>query len=771
MKIKQLRQSRCTTAVRKLLAVLLFLATATAMQAADVVGDTLEVRFRVGQSNLDMNYANNAKRIDEFVEKVKAHYAHLPAKSLKLEVYGGASPEGPAELNRRLGEERGLALKNILLERLEYYLDKVTVINQGARWGSFYRMVEESNEPWKNEVLASLAKEPGQDEWQTDPREEKLRKMRSGKIWKALSDKYLVPLRTSGSAVIVPLEEQEKRYCDTLVIRDTIVYLPDPCPKYEEPVNHDRVWALKTNFLLWGLAAPNVQIELPLGSKNKWSIEGEVFWPWWIWSHSSHAHQCGNVGLELKRWLGNREKRHLLDGWHLGLGVAAGYYDFEWEAHKGYQGEYLNVYGNIGYQHRFGKRKQWAVDGGIAIGWIPTKYREYLGSSVFPVGHEEEYDDHLMWQKSSSKNIFGATHANISLAYLFYCKKKNKDAEETTEIVEPTPVAPTNYLTGKDAAEEGRNIDAKAKAKAEKKAAKEAAKAEEQRAKEAAKANELKAKSDAEAAKEAEKAAKAKAKADEEAAKAKAKADEEAAKEAEKAAKEAEKAAKAKAKADEEAAKAKAKADEEAAKQAAKANELKAKSDAEAAKEAEKAAKAKAKADEEAAKAKAKADAEAAKEAEKAAKAKAKADEEAAKAKVKADEEAAKQAAKANELKAKADAEAAKEAEKAAKAKAKAEEEAAKARAKAEEEAAKIKAQTDKEAEKAAKEAAKAKELNAKAEAKAKEGAAKEAAKAAKQAEKEAEAKAKAEAKAQIEAEKAAAKAAKEAAKAAKKNN
>ena len=735
MKIKQLRQSRCTTAVRKLLAVLLFLATATAMQAADVVGDTLEVRFRVGQSNLDMNYANNAKRIDEFVEKVKAHYAHLPAKSLKLEVYGGASPEGPAELNRRLGEERGLALKNILLERLEYYLDKVTVINQGARWGSFYRMVEESNEPWKNEVLASLAKEPGQDEWQTDPREEKLRKMRSGKIWKALSDKYLVPLRTSGSAVIVPLEEQEKRYCDTLVIRDTIVYLPDPCPKYEEPVNHDRVWALKTNFLLWGLAAPNVQIELPLGSKNKWSIEGEVFWPWWIWSHSSHAHQCGNVGLELKRWLGNREKRHLLDGWHLGLGVAAGYYDFEWEAHKGYQGEYLNVYGNIGYQHRFGKRKQWAVDGGIAIGWIPTKYREYLGSSVFPVGHEEEYDDHLMWQKSSSKNIFGATHANISLAYLFYCKKKNKDAEETTEIVEPTPVAPTNYLTGKDAAEEGRNIDAKAKAKAEKKAAKEAAKADEQRAKEAAKANELKAKSDAEAAKEAEKAAKAKAKADEEAAKAK------------------------------------AKADEEAAKQAAKANELKAKSDAEAAKEAEKAAKAKAKADEEAAKAKAKAEAEAAKEAEKAAKAKAKADEEAAKAKAKADEEAAKQAAKANELKAKADAEAAKEAEKAAKAKAKADEEAAKVKAKAEEEAAKVKAQADKEAEKAAKEAAKAKELNAKAEAKAKEGAAKEAAKAAKQAEKEAEAKAKAEAKAQIEAEKAAAKAAKEAAKAAKKNN
>lgn len=573
MKIKQLRTSGCTSAVRKLLASLLLLASATVVQAADVVGDTLEVRFRVGQSSLDMNYADNAKVIDEFVNRVKTRYLRLPDKSLKLEVYGGASPEGPAELNRRLGEERGVTLKNILMERLGTLVDKVTVINQGARWGAFYKMVEASDEPWKYEVLNNLSKESGEDEWKTDPREEKLRTMRKGKIWKTLSDKYLAPLRTSGSAIIVPMTEEEARCCDTLVIRDTIVYLPDRCPQYAEPIDHTPVIALKTNFLLWGVIAPNAQIEVPLGTKNRWSIEGEVFWPWWIWNHNANAHQCGDVGLELRYWLGDRSKHHLIDGWHIGLGVGVGYYDFEWligEKHKGYQGEYLNVYGNFGYQHRWGKRKQWAIDAGVGFGWIPTNYREYLGSSIFPVGHEEEpdgtkEDPHLMWQKTSWKHIVGLTHANITLAYIIRTSKKAKIYtridDERIPVYEPAP----EPLTGKEAGEEAKRLEKQGRtvpaaspagAKAEKKAAKEAAKAAEAQAKAQAKA-------DAEAAKQAEKANRLKAENDKDAAKAQAKA-------AKQAAKAAEAQAKAEAKAKIEAEKAAEKAAKEAAKQAAK---------------------------------------------------------------------------------------------------------------------------------------------------------------------------------------------------------
>ena len=681
---------------KKALMLLTLLGVACLQGHAAEASDTLEVHYRVGISSLDPNFADNKRQIDQFVDYVNATYANVPAQYLKLDVYSGASPEGPIELNRRLGEERGLALKEALLERLGWLKGRISVYNQGARWGGLYKAIEDSNEPWKYDVLKIIQENPSEDTWSRDEREAKLRKLDHGRVWNILNTKYLPTLRTSGSAVIARIENPTSK--DTIVIRDTVYYVPEPCQPYIAPVFLNHVWALKTNLLMWGVIAPNIEAEFSLGKKNRWSIEGEFFCPWWTWSHNAHAEQFLNLGVELRYWLGNRERHHRLDGWHIGPALAIGYYDFEWKRSEGYQGEYLNFYCNIGYQHRWGRRKQWAVDGGIGFGYIPTQYRHYLGSSRFPVGHEEKQDYHLMWQNTQWKHLVGATHANISIAYLFNASKQ--DPLEGVVLPDPEPImVPAEYEMPK--LNYGENTDKEA-AKAAKEADKAAAKAAKEADKQAAKANK-------EAAKLAEAEAKAKAKAEAEATKAQAKADKEAAKAAKGAEKLAEAEAKTRANVDKEAAK--------AAKEAEKANK-------EAAKVAEAEAKAKAKADAEAAKAKEKADAEAAKvkaAADKeAAKAKAAADKEAAKAKAAADKEAAKAKAAADKEAAKAKAAADAEAAKAAKEADKIAQAEAKAKAKAEAEAAKVKAAADKEAAKAAE-----------AEAKAKEKAAKEAAKAA----------------------------------------
>ena len=711
-----------------------------ASKKGNVTADTLEVHFRVGQSNLDLGYADNERRIADFTRLVQQRYAHASKESMQLNVYAGASPEGPAELNRRLGEQRGIALKEILENRLGGLVEHITVINQGARWGGLSKMIEQSNEPWKYDVLKVLAEEPA-DEWTKDPRETKLRQLRRGEIWKVLNSKYLPQLRSSGSAVIMELTEEQLR--DTLVIRDTIVYLPEPCIVCEEPADQRPVWAVKTNLLLWGVIAPNIQVERALGKTNRWSIEGEFFWPWYTWSKNTHAEQFMNLGVELRYWLGNRAKHHSLDGWHIGPAIAAGYYDFEWKKSEGWQGEYLNVYCNFGYQKRWGKRKQWAVDGGIGLGYIPTKFRHYVGSSNAQnyaehhpekhlinadgrsiIGPNEEKENHLMWINSGWNHIFGLTHANITIAYMFGAKGAKS---ECPTVVEPEPV-----------------IKERARVKAEQDAERERQEAlrySQMSEKEKAKADKARAKAEKQAAKDAAYEAKQLQKA--EAAEAKVKAKEEA------------KAAKLQGKAlkettDKEAAKA-AKAQEKAAAEAAKAQE---KAAAEAAKAQEKAAA-------EAAKAQEKAAAEAAKAQEKAAKA-ADAD---AKARAKAEAEAAKAAAKAN---AEADKAAEKAAAEAAKAQEKAAAEAAKVKAAEEKAKAKADAEAAKAQEKAAAEAAKVKAAEEKAKAKADAEAAKAAAKAEADAAKAKAAEEKAKAKAEAEAEKAAAKAAKEAAKAAK---
>ena len=176
-------------------------------------------------------------------------------------------------------------------------------------------------------------------------------------------------------------------------------------------------WAVKTNLLLWGVVAPNVQVEIPLDRRNRWSLEAEYFVPWFTWSHNAHASQFHNVGVELRRYLGHRPLRRWLSGWHVGIAVAAGYYDCEWKKHEGYQGEYINTYINIGYQHRWGTH--WALDAGLGVGAMLTKYRHYYGGSVYPDNHLEPWDEHLIWHDSGNYQWYGPCHANLTLAYMF----------------------------------------------------------------------------------------------------------------------------------------------------------------------------------------------------------------------------------------------------------------------------------------------------------------------------------------------------------------
>jgi hypothetical protein len=175
--------------------------------------------------------------------------------------------------------------------------------------------------------------------------------------------------------------------------------------------------ALKTNLLLWGVVAPNIQLEIPLGRQNRWSLELAYFTPWFIWGHNSHASQCQNWGAEVRYWLGNRKQRRWLQGWHVGIAVAGGYYDFEWKKHEGYQGEHLNTYVNIGYQHRWGDH--WGLDFGVGAGALFTKYRHYYGGSVYPDNHLEEWDEHLIYHDKGTFTWAGPCHANITLAYFF----------------------------------------------------------------------------------------------------------------------------------------------------------------------------------------------------------------------------------------------------------------------------------------------------------------------------------------------------------------
>ncbi|MBQ3753340.1 MAG: DUF3575 domain-containing protein [Prevotella sp.] len=400
---------------------------------AQFLTDTLSIRFRLDSTRVDLGFADNARAWETFERNFHRHYDGLSPHTLRLDIYSGASPEGTAAHNRWLGENRGLSIRRLVRQNLGNRVGNIIVHNEAARWEGFYEAVAGSSEPWRDEVLRIIELPASADENQWDHREYKLRALHGGRVWPVLLEKYLAPLRSGATAI---LSWQPGR--DTLIVRDTVVMespgllppnlvfedstghlrrLPDSA-RVRKPVVRRPVWIAKTNVPLLGTGTPNLQLEWSLDHKDRWSLAVEGVWSWWTFAYNAYANEIIYGSLELRRYLGRRYRHHTLDGWHIGLGVGGGYGDLEWRS-KGYQGEVYSGFVNIGWQRRFGRRKQWAFDMGIGLGYAYVPWRRYDGSTLFPVGKEEYHDDHLMWQETSRTNWFTATHFNISIGYVF----------------------------------------------------------------------------------------------------------------------------------------------------------------------------------------------------------------------------------------------------------------------------------------------------------------------------------------------------------------
>ena len=397
--------------------------TVYAQPSPSLKSDTLNLRFRLDSIKIDMSYADNASHWQTFIDRFESYAQTRPSGQILIDIYSGASPEGTAVHNRWLGEQRGQTVRRMLRRQFGDRVGRIVVHNEAARWDGFYDLVAASGEPWRDEVLRIIEMEASADERQRDHREQKLRALHGGTVWPVLLERYLAPLR-SGATAVLSWQNDTIVMCDTVVMLQPVVQGPQtavakaPRPKTPKPLFRQPVWILRSNLLLLGAGTPNLQAEFPLGRGDRWSINVEGVFSWWTFSYNKYANQIIYGSVELRYWLGNRKRHHTLSGWHLGLAVGGGYGDLEWKS-KGYQAEVYSAFVNVGWQHRFGRRRQWAFDAGIGLGYAYVPWRRYTGSRLFPEGHEEVHDDHLMWRETGRNNWIGTPHLNISIGYVF----------------------------------------------------------------------------------------------------------------------------------------------------------------------------------------------------------------------------------------------------------------------------------------------------------------------------------------------------------------
>ncbi len=405
-----------------------------------VKADTLSILFRLDSISIDMDFANNRATWDSFLKNFRENFEGKSSRGIRLDIYSGASPEGKASYNRWLGENRGNAVRRLVRRELGNKIGNIIVHNEAARWDGLYDLVAASSEPWRDEVLSIIELPASQDENKRDHREYRLRALRNGSVWPVLLEKYLSKLRSGASAILTwesgrdtVVVRETLVIRDTLVTRDTLVMatpvavIPDTVPVAAPepplpPVTRQPVWILRSNLPFLCIGTLNLQGEWSLDHRDHWSVNVEGMWSWFTLLHNAYANELAYGSAEIRYWLGDRRRHHTLDGFHVGFGLGGGYGDLEWKS-KGYQFEYFSGYFNFGWQHRFGKRKQWAFDAGIGLGYAYIPHRRYHGSSIYPESRTEEYDDHLMWLETKYRNWIGPTHLNVSLGYVFTTEK------------------------------------------------------------------------------------------------------------------------------------------------------------------------------------------------------------------------------------------------------------------------------------------------------------------------------------------------------------
>ena len=119
--------------------------------------DSVKIYFRQGYSTLDKSLHGNFAALQRIADSLSVNYADSIYILQKIQVVGGASPEGSIPLNRRLSEKRAKVLFAYLSQYGALPDSLTTFYFLGRDWGGLIRLVEADDQvPYREETLEFL---------------------------------------------------------------------------------------------------------------------------------------------------------------------------------------------------------------------------------------------------------------------------------------------------------------------------------------------------------------------------------------------------------------------------------------------------------------------------------------------------------------------------------------------------------------------------------------------------------------------------------------
>lgn len=437
---------------------------------------SLKVAFRQGKRQIDQSYMDNATNISAFTSALSRLTYDSTLQVISVDIIGGASIEGSAELNRDLSNNRANRMVEILRRYASVPQDLVHVDSRGVNWEDVLEMVQaDLNVPSRDKVIAILKHTPEAS------RKSTLESIDAGAPWKYMYEHIFPYVRTGKMTVTfraVPKQPQAQPAAvhDTVYVvqRDTVyhVHVDDPGSTKNinqniMNVNTDRygrrhgrpaddpeyvpntrinkldtllrtpIMAFRSNLLL---PLMNIGVEVPIG--NRWSLSADWNYPW-VWRLPDHKDCFEFLGgtAEARYWFGRRHRpgekntKYRLLGHSIGLVAGAGYYDFQ-EKWAGFQGEYGAAGIDYQYAMPLGKKGNVHLEFDLTLGVITAQNIPY---DVFSSGGILLHRDGLV----ERFNWAGPIKGGVSLVVPIFKKEKvtlTKDIAESAATPTARPV-------------------------------------------------------------------------------------------------------------------------------------------------------------------------------------------------------------------------------------------------------------------------------------------------------------------------------------------
>lgn len=383
--------------------------------------DSVRIYFRQGYSVLEPELHGNREILKRITDSLRT-YAGPSGRLRRIEVTGGASPEGSVPLNRRLSEKRAKALLDQLSHDGGIPDSLLSFTFLGRDWNGLIRLVENDPDvPCREaalELLHDIAERCRGGEKTEDDNTARLAHFKEGEPYRYMYRKLFPELRATQLCLryeTTPVRQQPIAAGVSFPKPAMRASTPVPAPAFAGQTPRTRkpfYMAVKTNMLYDAIAVPNIGVEFYAG--RRWSVGANWMYAWWKTDRKHWYWRTYGGELNLRKWFGKRAQEKPLQGHHLGIYGQLLTYDFE-TGGRGYIGgkpggslwDKANWGAGIEYGYSLPVGRRLNLDFSVGAGYLGGEYWEY-------VSHEECY----VWQATKRLRWFGPTKAEVSLVWL-----------------------------------------------------------------------------------------------------------------------------------------------------------------------------------------------------------------------------------------------------------------------------------------------------------------------------------------------------------------